>query len=306
MKCQLKNRDEWIAQYLNRELSDAEIEVFQEHFFNCDACFEALKFKEDALALIKAEGDAIFAGLQVETARARKAHAIPYTIWNTVRGLRRKPWLGFAVVGIAVLLAAGIYFVTRTVSRPDLLASLNYGARVPYHYSPEAIFRQQEDNLRGALNDSAAWMSFVDGFHRAMLSYSDLNYEAAIQKLARLEPAAKALAESDTLSGASARVLWGYYFYRGLSHLGFAGDNRIKMPGQERQQHLTHALTFLVKSREIAQRYALGEPEKESYFLGIVYAASGDRQTALRELKTVVPNSPFFRQSEEIARQLSR
>lgn len=303
MKCRLKNRNEIIARYLNRELSDAEVEKFQEHFFNCDTCFEELRFKQDALELIKAEGDAIFAGLQVEPQGSTKDWDIFYTIRNVGKALRRKPVLGFGLTGIVLLLLATvIYFATRTAGEANLLASLNYGSRVPYEYSPPALLRGEDDKLRSALTDS----TFVDDFQRAMLRYNDLNYEAAIRKLARLEQAAGALEERDSLSGTSARVLWDYYFYRGLSHLGFAGDTRIELPGQEQQKHLAHALDFLTRSREIARRYAPGEPEKASYFLGIVYAASGDRETALRELKTVAPNSPFFRQSGEIARQLSR
>lgn len=303
MECRLKNRDEWIAKYLNRELSDAKVKKFQEHFFNCDICFEELRFKQDALELIKAEGDAIFAGLQVEPQGSTKDWDISHTIRNVGKALRRNPVLGFGLTGIVLLLlAAGIYFATRTAGEANLLASLNYGARVPYEYSPPAMLRGEGDNLRGPLTDS----TFIDDFQRAMLRYNDLNYEAAIRKLAQLEQAAGTLEERDSLSGTSARVLWDYYFYRGLSHLGFAGDTRIELPAQEQQKHLAHALDFLTRSREIARRHDLGEPEKESYFLGIVYAASGDRETALRELKNVAPNSPFFKQSEEIARKLSR
>jgi len=303
MKCNYENRDEVIAKYLNRELSEQEVVEFQEHFFNCDICFQELKFKRDALELIKAEGDAIFAGLQVEPQGSTKDWDIFYTIRNVVQALRRKPVLGFGLTGIAVLLLATvIFFARRTAGEANLLASLNYGSRVPYEYSPPATLRGEGDNLRGPLADS----TFIDNFQRAMLRYNDLNYEAAIRKLGRIEQAAGALEERDSLSATSARVLWDYYFYRGLSHLGFAGDTRIKLPGQEQQEHLAHALDFLTKSREIARRYAPGEPEKESYFLGIVHAAAGDRETALRELKNVAPNSPFFKQSEEIARKLSR
>lgn len=304
MKCHYENRDEVIAKYLNRELSEEKIVEFQEHFFNCDICFQELKFKRDALELIKAEGETIFAGLQVEPQGSTKDWDISHTVRNVVQGLRRRPGLSLALTGLVLLLlSAGIYFATRTANnRPDLLASLNYGSNVPYEYSPAALLRGEDDELRSALTDSV----FVDDFQRAMLRYNDLNYEAAIRKLAQLEQAAGALEERDSLSGTSARVLWDYYFYRGLSHLGFAGDTRIELPAQEQQKHLAHALDFLTRSREIARRHDLGEPEKESYFLGIVYAASGDRETALRELKTVAPNSPFFRQSEEIARKLSR
>lgn len=303
MKCYYENRDEVITQYLTRELSEEEVQKFQDHFFNCDICFRELKFKRDALELIKSQGDKIFAGLRIKPAPVKKGWNIGYTIQNIVQGLRRRPRLSLSLAGILLLLSgAGLYFMTRTPEETSLLAHLNYGANVPHEYSPAALFRGVDDGWRGELSDSV----FVDNFQRAMLHYRDLNYEAAIRKLARLEQAAEELAKREMLSAASANVLHAYYFYRGLSHLGLAGDSRIKLPVQEQQKHLAHALHFLIQSREIARRYALGKPEKESYFLGIVYAALGDRETALQELKNLAPNSPFFKPGEEIARQLSR
>lgn len=306
MKCSIKNRDEIIVRYLNRELSDVEVEAFQEHFFNCDICFEELRFKQDALELIEAEGDKIFAERQVESQQKTRDWNISHTIRNIVQELRTRPSLSLGLTVIVLLLAAGIYFMTRTANGPDLLASLNYGSAAPYEYSPAETLRGEEDILRGAEHDPAAWAAFTDRFQKAMLHYRDLDYEAAIRKLARLEPAAGELGERDLLANASARALRDYYFYRGLSHLGLAGDNRIELPRQERQKHLAHALELLAKSREIAQRNALNEPERESYFLGIVHAASGNPENALRELKKVGPDSRFFNQSEEFARRLSR
>ena len=59
MECNLKNRNEIITNYLMGELSEDEAKVFEEHYFQCEACFEELKAAEQAVNLIKQEGHLI-------------------------------------------------------------------------------------------------------------------------------------------------------------------------------------------------------------------------------------------------------
>lgn len=51
MKCSLKNRDELIAGYLAGELPEDVLNRFEEHYFQCDACFKELRIAEDAINL---------------------------------------------------------------------------------------------------------------------------------------------------------------------------------------------------------------------------------------------------------------
>lgn len=61
MKCGLKNRYELIDRYLAGELSDNKAKEFEEHYFQCDICFNELKAAEEAINLIEHEGGSILA-----------------------------------------------------------------------------------------------------------------------------------------------------------------------------------------------------------------------------------------------------
>jgi len=61
MTCKLKNRTQWIEDYLAGNLSAEAREQFDEHCFNCDACFNELRLREELIGLIKSEGQIIFA-----------------------------------------------------------------------------------------------------------------------------------------------------------------------------------------------------------------------------------------------------
>lgn len=60
MKCDIKNREQWISGYLTGSLTNKEIADFEEHYFQCDTCFKALRVAEDAMGLIENEGPALW------------------------------------------------------------------------------------------------------------------------------------------------------------------------------------------------------------------------------------------------------
>lgn len=60
MKCVLKDRESLISKYLLNELSDEESLKFEEHYFQCEECFNELRAAEDALNLITNEGRSAF------------------------------------------------------------------------------------------------------------------------------------------------------------------------------------------------------------------------------------------------------
>jgi len=61
MECKINNRTELIEKYLSGELSEQEKESFEEHYFECDECFQELVFQQETIDLIKTEGEIIFA-----------------------------------------------------------------------------------------------------------------------------------------------------------------------------------------------------------------------------------------------------
>lgn len=56
MNCELKNRDELIANYLSGEMPEEKMRIFEEHYFKCDICFNAVKSSNTAVRIIKEEG----------------------------------------------------------------------------------------------------------------------------------------------------------------------------------------------------------------------------------------------------------
>ncbi len=59
MQCAKKNRNELIEDYLAGGLSNKEKEAFEEHFFDCNICFQELRLRQEVVDLIKAEGNSI-------------------------------------------------------------------------------------------------------------------------------------------------------------------------------------------------------------------------------------------------------
>lgn len=61
MNCNWGNRDKAIEDYVSGVLSKADAETFEEHCFECDACFAELRLFEDTADLVREEGNFIFA-----------------------------------------------------------------------------------------------------------------------------------------------------------------------------------------------------------------------------------------------------
>lgn len=59
MKCELKNRDQLIADYVTGDLPEDAAATFETHYFSCQTCFQALRLTEDAVHIIEKEGPAV-------------------------------------------------------------------------------------------------------------------------------------------------------------------------------------------------------------------------------------------------------
>ncbi|MCJ7680803.1 MAG: zf-HC2 domain-containing protein, partial [Candidatus Aminicenantes bacterium] len=65
-----------IDDYLFNRLDEREKEKFEEHYFNCPACFEELKHRSEILAVIKEQGPTLFQNLK-EPVSARRPSFFP-------------------------------------------------------------------------------------------------------------------------------------------------------------------------------------------------------------------------------------
>lgn len=56
MKCELKNRDQLIVDYVTDDLPEEAAATFETHYFSCQTCFQALRLAADAVHIIEREG----------------------------------------------------------------------------------------------------------------------------------------------------------------------------------------------------------------------------------------------------------
>jgi hypothetical protein len=90
-----------IDEYLLNRLSEESRSQFEEHYFNCPACFQEMMERDEMIAAIKWKGHRIFAD-QMEQEQIRKV-----TIWERVSGLMSpRQWVTAAVTAALVLVVA--------------------------------------------------------------------------------------------------------------------------------------------------------------------------------------------------------
>lgn len=56
MKCNFNDREKFISGYLTGDLDEKDLLKFEEHYFQCEECFNELKAAEQAVSLIRNEG----------------------------------------------------------------------------------------------------------------------------------------------------------------------------------------------------------------------------------------------------------
>lgn len=103
MKCQQKNIEQRIEDYLNAGLSDDEKEAFESHVFNCDSCFLSLRLQQEAEALIRKEGKALFSDY-LENRKNPAQHS--RKIFNPVfsfQWLKSAPWRYVCIATLSII-----------------------------------------------------------------------------------------------------------------------------------------------------------------------------------------------------------
>jgi hypothetical protein len=105
MKCQIKNRRQLIAAYLTGELSEVEMNEFEQHYFQCEVCWRELKIGQEAVNLIEREGPTVLAVHEPWWSKIRNFSA---------KTLSRRHWqkqLQWAFARIAIAALAMLLFI---------------------------------------------------------------------------------------------------------------------------------------------------------------------------------------------------
>lgn len=104
MRCNLKNRNQIIEDYLSARLPEAEREAFDEHCFNCDVCFRELRLREVMIETIKKDGAMIFSH-QIVTQSTRPIDEKKSFLHKIFPNRARRPAIAFAVFVLLVAIS---------------------------------------------------------------------------------------------------------------------------------------------------------------------------------------------------------
>ncbi len=100
MSCCNDHRTLQMDQYLDGTLEAEARDEFEDHYFNCEACFEELRFRQNLKELIKAEGRSIFPGFDKNRPAGKPKRS------GKVR------FMVYAALAAAILLMAVIYLAS--------------------------------------------------------------------------------------------------------------------------------------------------------------------------------------------------
>ncbi|MGW8182216.1 MAG: tetratricopeptide repeat protein, partial [bacterium] len=165
LNCEAVDEMEMIERYLKEDLTEAEAETFERHYFQCDRCFSRMQIQHALAVELGSQGD--LSSYCSTATTSSKNWWMNYKTWG----------LAAAAMLILLLIPLSYWWVVSTRPADTVLSQLARVDEVP-PYLPGAI--------RGGETNPAA-LSFSDG----MECYSAKEYEKAIpllEKARRLDP----------------------------------------------------------------------------------------------------------------------
>lgn len=302
MSCDIYSKLMIKDEYILGQLSDAEKETFEKHFFECDTCFKELKLQQEMLQLIKEKGGVLFAEyLRTEEKSAKNRVPESVKAFRSPRFIKQfKPFYAMAVI---LLIMTGSFYATKNFFQKDMLSTIVFDNQVPIEYIPELVptFRGGETQTPGNTFDS-----FYEQFNTVMLTYKDKNYSQTIKLLKFLQPEVEKLQE--VIDGKKfSSAMNNYYFYLGVSYLAAAQSEKNVLTDSIKNIHLRSAIQHLTKSKTTG--LIIGKPNvnnKTSYFLGLSYILAGDRQKGISELQKIEKTSAFFKNGEDLSNYIRK
>jgi tetratricopeptide (TPR) repeat protein len=166
-KCRKVRNIELMDDYLQARLSEADKEAFERHYFECDRCFEELKFREHLMQACREHGQVIFSDVLRGRGAAGKgglagalARLFPGPLWT-------RKWIYAAAVSVIILMMMSTFFTFSGRNKYEHLAKIK-----PYPYL-----------LSGLRNGASNGESL---FQEGMRFYTNGDYNHASERLERV------------------------------------------------------------------------------------------------------------------------
>lgn len=290
--------DALLARFLDGEVTEAEKQVVLEHISHCEICFgvyASVIYNEkhpfsaadeaSALALSRVDRAQFLeqtvkkAGSKIENAQLAPAATTPRISLSSVLNWR---FLVPTIAALVLILYFGLFFTPPQTT--DLFAEFAFDSRVPYPYL--------ESTLRGgALEEQDPLAGRVDhNFRLAIADYLVRNYEGSLAIFHTMEADIRALARK-AVAPQKRKLVYNYYFYRGLTHLARATSQEQPLQDTERAAQLAAAVEMLEVADSLAQAIPLPKTGREAFFLGLTYALQNDTTRALVYLRRLEPSA---------------
>jgi len=120
------NFEDYIDEYLLNRLESKEKENFEEHYFNCDRCFEKMVARDELIAVIKSEGQLIFA----DEEKQKEIREV-FFIEKIFSFLTPKQWAYAAVsVALVLLVLLNVVPLLKKTALPPIFLDLDNEERV--------------------------------------------------------------------------------------------------------------------------------------------------------------------------------
>jgi hypothetical protein len=294
MKCQIKNREKVIDDYIMGVIAKGKKELFEEHYFNCDVCFHELQLKEEAVSIIKDEGQSIFAKyLRSKTNKeSQSAHINIFKLPQIFP--ERLPALIFASVLTVITLLGSYYVINRINSLPQY--QFNFDNKLPHDYAQSSLRGDSENKYNVLFN------IFNNQYLAGISDYINHNYSSAITSWNKVESIASDL-ENTTTDRKLLLAVRNYYFYLGVSHLAISVSQKNRISAHVRRTHNDVAIHYLSKADSLSNQNQFINNDRETYYIGMALGIGGKKEKALEKLTELTTKSIFHEEANELIKK---
>lgn len=289
MKCNLDKRSDIIDAYIHNQLSEEEAEEFERHFFDCDQCYNDIKFRRELKHVINKEGEKLYTEYLEQ--RNKKTLKNKFGEWTTNFLPINYPVFAYSAVAVFICIAG--YVILHSSKTGDTFP-INFD-KIPYAYENSGLRNMSSSSQSKEIVD------FLNQYQLGMGYYLTLNYEKVVQVFDGMVPQAESLLGTEQ-EPETMEVIRDYYFYYGLSNLALAHSN--EKPFLQNEESLNKAEKNLREANSIAKSNNFGNEDRELFFLALVFLVQGKKVQTNQILEAIPASSKFWSKSQEIIRNM--